>query len=219
MGSRVSKAPKNAGRRKVPLQGVCYRLQVWLNAQCASGREPRPTSVRSRCALELATEIGTQRALERVNPGKFQEYVLKAAKRRLEFLQEHAGTRKVQDWTNETLLPRIGGRKRLGQKFNSAKNPPSALKCELQWQTMDYAINMVQNATEEQLAVLVQDTAGFQAKRARTRIVHTDATAVWLKLRGEEPVVAPDHVLSRQQATRCQTHKFKQRAKYVKSEE
>ena len=154
-----------------------------------------------------------------MNPGKFQEYVLKAAKQRLEFLQEHAGTKKVQDWTNETLLPRIGGRKRHGQKFNPAKNPPSALKCELQWQTMDYAINMVQNATEDQLAVLVQDTAGFQAKRARTRIVHTDATAVWLKLRGEEPVVAPDHVLSRQQATRCQTNKFKQRAKYVKGEE
>ena len=72
--------------RKIPLQGVYHRLRVWLNFQHSRGLEPRPAKIRTRCELELATEIGTQRALQRVAPDKFQGYDLDAAKHRLQFL-------------------------------------------------------------------------------------------------------------------------------------
>ena len=87
-GARISKAPTDQGHPKVPLQEVYHRLKVWLNNQYSRGLEPRPSTILARCELELATEIGTQRALQRVAPNKFQEYVLEAAKHRLQALQE-----------------------------------------------------------------------------------------------------------------------------------
>ena len=53
--------------------------------------------------------------------------------------QAKRGTKDCQKWMSQTLLPAIGGRRRYDQKFNFARNPPSPLKCELQWGTVDYA--------------------------------------------------------------------------------
>ena len=64
MGSRISFQPKDQGNKKIPLQGVYHRLKVWLLLQSERGLEPRPSTVRTRCELELATEIGTQRVLQ-----------------------------------------------------------------------------------------------------------------------------------------------------------
>ena len=219
MGARISTAPKNQGHKKIPLQGVYYRVKVWFEHQYSLDFEPRPTTIRTRCELELATEIGTQRALERLKPELFQDYVLASATHRLQWLQAKRGTKTCQKWINERLLPAIGGRRRYGQKFNIDKNPPNALKCELQWQTVDYASWLVLNGNQEDLAPLVQDPEQFIASRHETLIVQTDATAVWVKLRGEEPRVIPETVLHNLQGLRAQTRRFRQRARHVTPEE
>ena len=109
MGCRISASPKDQGCRKVPLQGVYHRIRLWLAHQYSRGEEPRPTQVRLRCELELATEIGTQRALQKHRPALFQEYVLTAARARLQWLQNNRQGKQGRDWLNQTLLPRVGG--------------------------------------------------------------------------------------------------------------
>ena len=163
-----------------PFRGVYHRLKLYVEHQYSRGEEPRPTQLRLRCELELATEIGTQRALQKHRPALFQDYVLAAANHRLQWLQTHRAGKACRDWLNQTLLPRIGGRRRYGQKFNQEKNPPSELKCQLQWQTMDRMIHVVANGTVEDLKPLVQDPDLFIQHREKTAWIQTDATGVWV---------------------------------------
>ena len=218
-GARVSKDPKDQGTNKIPLQGVYYRIRKWLEHQFSRGEEPRPTQIRVRCELELATEVGTQRALQRLKPQLFQEKVLNSAIHRLQWLQTHRGGKDCQKWMNQTLLPAIGGRRRYGQKFNLQKNPPSQLKCQLQWQTMDRMIHLVTRGTVEDLEPMVQDPELFIQNKAATAWIQTDATGVWVKLRGEEPRVVPESVLHKLQAKRAQTARFRRRRAYMEPEE
>ena len=113
--------------------------------------------------------------------------MLEAAKARLAFLQDAgANYKRIQDWTNATLLPAIGGRLRGGQKFNQQKNPISQVKCEVQWAQQDHCIHLVANGSEEELGYHVQDPVWFQQNRRKTVWAQSDATALWVKLRGEE---------------------------------
>ena len=89
--------------------GVYHRLKLWLEHQYSRGEEPRPTQLRLRCELELATEIGTQRALQKHRPALFQDYVLAGAVHRPQWLQSHRAGEPCRDWMNNTLLPKIGG--------------------------------------------------------------------------------------------------------------
>ena len=212
MGCRISASPKDQGCRKVPLQGVYHRVRLWLAHQYSRGEEPRPTQVRLRCELELATEIGTQRALQKHRPALFQEYVLTAARDRLQWLQANRQGKQGRDWLNQTLLPRVGGRRRYGQKFNQDKNPANELKCQLQWQTFDRMIQLVANGSVEDLKPLVQDPELFIQNREKTAWIQTDATGVWVKLRGEEPRVIPEQVLLRLQKKRTMTSRFRRTA-------
>ena len=218
-GARISKTPTDQGCKKIPLQGVYHRIKVWLEHQYSRGEEPRPTQLRLRCELELATEIGTQRALQKHRPALFQDYVLAAANHRLQWLQTHRAGKACRDWLNQTLLPRVGGRRRYGQKFNQEKNPPSELKCQLQWQTMDRMIHVVASGTVEDLKPLVQDPDLFIQHREKTAWIQTDATGVWVKLRGEEPRVVPDAVLRKLQAKRAQTSRFRRTQACMEPEE
>ena len=138
MGARIRSTKPEEPCKKIPLQGVYHRLKVWLQSQYDHGQEPRLRSICCRCELELAQEIGVQRALQRVHPSAYQEYVLNAAKHRLQSLQQGRGSKKIQKWLNQTLMPSIGGRLRHGQKLSLQTNPPSELKCRLQWAQMDY---------------------------------------------------------------------------------
>ena len=218
-GARISKTPKDQGCKKIPLQGVYHRIKVWLEHQYSRGEEPRPTQLRLRCELELATEVGTQRALQKHRPALFQDYVLAAANHRLQWLQTHRAGKACRDWLNQTLLPRVGGRRRYGQKFNQVKNPPSELKCQLQWATMDRMIHVVASGTVDDLQALVQDPNLFIQNREKTALIQTDATGVWVKLRGEEPRVIPEAVLRRLQDRRCQKARFRRRQPCMEPEE
>ena len=218
-GARITRTPKDQGCPKIPLQGVYSRIRKWLEYQFSRGEEPRPTQIRLRCELELATEVGTQRVLQKHKPEIFQDYVLKAASHRLQWLQKNRAAKAGKDWLNQTLLPRIGGRRRYGQKFNQTKNPPSQLKCQLQWETMDRMIHLVSRGTSEELEGLVQDPELFIQNREKTALIQTDATGVWVKLRGEEPRAVPETMLRKLQQKRAQTSRFRRRAAYMEPEE
>ena len=197
MGARISKAKPGEPTRREPLRGVYHRMKNWLQRQYDNGQEPRTTTLRTRVELELSSEIGIQRALQRMRPRKFQEFVLDAAKYRLQQIQLNRGSKNVQEWIKRTLMPQCGGRHRSGQKFNLAPDPPSELKCRLQWAQSDYMTWLVLKGNSELLAPLVQNPELFIANRHQTLFAQTDATAVWLKLRGEEARVVPVDVLDK----------------------
>ena len=115
-------------------------------------------------------------------------------------------------------MPAVGGRLRHGQKFSLQANPPSQLKYQLQWATMDRMIWLVLNGTQEDLAPLVEDPEAFMAQRDQTLFAQTDATAVWIKLRGEESRVIPEDVLDGLAQVRCKKHNFQQAAGCTKEE-
>ena len=65
------------------------------------------------------------------------------------------------------------------------------------WDTADRFIHLVSRGIIEELQVHVSRPEEFQASRRETAVVVLDATAIWLKLRGEEKVyVCEDEVSS-----------------------
>ena len=133
MGSRIQQTDPKQACKSIPLQGVYHRVKLWLKHQYTYGFEPRKRSMVTRFELELASEIGVQRALERLKPDCFQAYVLNAAKYRLQGLQADKTSKSFKNWQNKTFLPAVGGRLRHGQNFCLTANPPSQLKCQIQW--------------------------------------------------------------------------------------
>ena len=97
MGCRVRQTNSKLACKSIPLQGVYHRVKLWFKHQCTHGFEPRKRSMVTRFELELATEIGVQRALERLKPDCFQAYVLNAAKYRL---QRHQADRASKSFKN-----------------------------------------------------------------------------------------------------------------------
>ena len=96
------------------------------------------------------------------------------------------------------VFPRIGATARTGQRVSSGgSSKVLEEKHALTWDSADRFIHLVSRGSIEELQVLVSRPEEFQASRHETAVVVLDATAIWLKLRGEEKVyVCEDEVTS-----------------------
>ena len=74
--------------------------------------------------------------------------------------------------------------------------------CQAQWQTTDYTYYVNQASDPEVLKTFVEDTASWAEHRTKTWLVESDATALWLRLSGQEGVVIPDTVLQKNTRSR-----------------
>ena len=91
---------------------------------------------------------------------------------------------------DEARVPIIGATPRAAQKqATSWDTECDERKAMLTWQTADRFIYEVAEGYVEQLFKYVGNPADFIERRKTTSIVVADATALWLKLRGEEKVL------------------------------
>ena len=98
---------------------------------------------------------------------------------------------KDQDkWLTQVVYPKIGATPRAAQKLSTSyETECDEVKAMLTWRTADRFIDEVAEGNVEQLFKYVGNPADFIERRKTTSVVVADATALWLKLRGEEKVL------------------------------
>ena len=105
---------------------------------------------------------------------------------------------------------RIGATARTGQRASSGgSGKVLEEKHSLTWDSADRFIHLVSRGSIEELQVLVSRPEEFQASRHETAVVVLDATAVWLKLRGEEKVYVSEDEVTSTEARKRLTKAFK----------
>ena len=93
-------------------------------------------------------------------------------------------------WLWKVVYPRIGATPRAAQKLaTSWEVELDERKAMLTWQAADRFIYEVATGSVEQLFKFVGNPAELIEQRKNTFIIVADATALWLKLRGEERVL------------------------------
>ena len=108
------------------------------------------------------------------------------------------------------VFPRIGATARTGQRVSSGgSSKVLEEKHALTWDSADRFIHLVSRGSIEELEVLVSDPAEFQASRHETAVVVLDATAIWLKLRGEEKVYVSEDEVASMEARKRLTKAYK----------
>ena len=108
------------------------------------------------------------------------------------------------------VFPRIGATARTGQRVSSgASSKVLEEKHALTWDSADRFIHLVSRGTHEELEILVSDPAEFIKRRHETAVVVLDATAIWLKLRGEEKVYVSEDEVAGMEARKRLSKAFK----------
>ncbi len=89
----------------------------------------------------------------------------------------------------KVVRPRIRATAGTGQKLSESKDKQlTSNKAARTWSTADRFLHLASRGTAEELQIFVADPETFIENRKKTAIVVIDATALWLKLRGEEAV-------------------------------
>ena len=99
-------------------------------------------------------------------------------------------SKRQKQWFSRHVLPSINGYTRMPSRLTDKQQHLDYNKRKTSWQTVDYFIDLVSRGTEEELSEYVFDTSTFVRDRKQTSFVVMDQAALWLKLRGEERVVA-----------------------------
>ena len=92
----------------------------------------------------------------------------------------------------------------MGQHLTAKDGPgkPDKALFLLGWQTMDRAIWLLRNGSDEQLQVVCRDPAQFRQNLPGMPIVQFDQSAIWIKLRGEEGQIVCDWETNQDQESR-----------------
>ena len=114
--------------------------------------------------------------------------------------------------------PRLSLRSK-GQKLSETKNKYlDGQKAKLTWATADRFQHIVARGGAQELSLFVGDPEGFAEQRKQTSLVVVDATALWLKLRGEEKVYL--HEFERQgKLSKAQVARLRKKFKETLAEE
>ena len=195
-GSRISKVPKDRACKKIPLQGIYWKTRLWLRKQSMAYAYPRPAQMLSQFKIFLMQELGIQSALQDIGHPAHQPWVFKACEQKLKMLTSDK-LRQIYNYQSGSLLPAIGARRRKGQKMNNEQGSGqyAEIHAKVQWQVTDYAFHLNQCCDPALLKPYIKDPAHWIENRASTWLVESDATAIWLRLSGQEGVILPDFQL------------------------
>ena len=146
-------------------------------------------TIATRLQHELECERDRQVVLDQHQSKDFKPFVLERCREKLAFFQVTRPSKKQERWMEKIVKPRLGATARVAQKLSqSADLKLDERKARLTWATADRVIHLVSRGTEDQLRLFVSEPEAFVERRASTSIVVCDATALWVKLRGEEKV-------------------------------
>ena len=189
LGKRMSNHVRGVATVVRPLDEVMERLERWMKQERQYRHEVRGKTIAMRIKYELEYERDRQLVLEQHQSEDFKPFVLEKCSEKLAFFQITRPSKRQERWVDEVVKPRIGATARGGQKLSqSADLKLDEKKAKLTWATADRAIHLVSRGTEDQLRIFVSEPEAFVERRASTSIVVCDATALWVKLRGEEKV-------------------------------
>jgi len=188
-GARVR--PDAAGQPSPmrPLERVMARLHQWFNQEREYRHEVRGKILNTRLKYELEYERDRELVLEQHKSPEHLPYVLQACQEKLSFFQILRASKRQEKWMAKVVRPRIRATARVAQKLSEGRDAElCSVKGKLTWATSDRMIHLVARGTEAELEMFVSDPRRFIENRQATSVVVVDATALWLKLRGEERV-------------------------------
>ena len=193
-----------------PLETVMHKLHQWFVGEREHRHEVREKTILTRLKYELEYERDKQLVLQQHEDDKFNPWALKAIEHRLSTFQITEQSRSQEDWFNTIVRPRIGATPRTGQCLSESVD--RGLKDEKHlttWATSDRFIHTVARGTAEDLRIHVSDPEGFIENREDTTVVVVDATALWLKLRGEEKTFISENERTSREARKRISRAFK----------
>ena len=175
------------------------RLKNWFDNERVHGHEVRKKTILTRLKFELEYEVDRQMDLEQHKSPEFCAFALRSSQTRLKTLSIVSTTRVQDKWYDAIVLPRIRATARCGQKVTSSSNRKVVEeRHQLSWATSDRFVHLAARGSTEELQLHVARPEEFVRDRAQTAVVVLDATAMWLKLRGDDRVYLSDDEQARQ---------------------
>ena len=209
-GARLRVAVPGVATKQRPLECVMHKLHQWFENERAHRHEVREKTILTRLKFELEYERDKQLVLEQQGSSVFNVEALEAIQKRLQTFQINNPSKTQETWFMKVVRPRIGATPRTGQKLS--ENVDRKLTDEKHlttWATSDRFIHLVSRGTVEDLRIHVANPEEFIEHREDTTVVVVDATALWLKLRGEERVFVSESERASQAARKRISRAFK----------
>jgi hypothetical protein len=189
-GARVQKDDEKSIIARIPLYTVYERIKAWIREERVHGHEIRLHMISQKMLFEMEYERDKQLVLQQHGSPLFNEKVLEAVRRKLSWWRVISPSDKQRSYVSKRVLPNLGATTRLPNRLTDKQARFDYNKCKTTWQTMDFFVDMVARGTVEELTQFVAHAEKFAEARRDTKIVVIDQTALWLKLRGDERVVA-----------------------------
>ena len=187
MGARIRETRTGISSKQSPLEGVMARLKKWFDEERAHGHEVRNSTINTRLKFELEYEVDKQLVLQEHKSENFCAHALRASQRRLTKFAITCPSKQQEWWCDHYVYPRIGATARTGQKLSEQHNRKDLYeKHQLTWATSDRFIHLVARGTSDELLTHISRPEEFIEHRHETAVIVVDATAMWLKLRGED---------------------------------
>ena len=192
-GARLSTVKPGEVTAKRPLEGVMSRLEKWFKLERQYGHEVRRKTIIQRLKVELEYERDLHQVYKETGNEKYNPKTLERAIARLNTFRVSEMVCKDSRWFDEHVLQRIKAHGRAGQRCHENKGRLlNDNKAKLTWATADRCIHLIARSklphVQEELHKYVRDPAEFGENSENTSVVAVDATALWVKLRGEEKV-------------------------------
>ena len=209
-GARLRVNVPGVSTKQRPLEAVMHRFKNWFDEERQHRHECREKTLLTRLKFELEYERDKQLVLREQESDKFLPWALESCQKRLSEFKIVQVEKNQKDWFDKIVCPRVGATARHGQILHESVNREEMDEKHLTtWATADRFIYLVARGTVEELRIHVSRPEEFIKNRKNTSIVVVDATAVWLKLRGEERVFVSESEKTSEQARQRLNKAFK----------
>ena len=172
-----------------PLAEVYKRVKCWVKMEREHGHEVRTRIFSQRLLFELECERDRQLVLQEHNSKHFKSKTLEFCREKLSFMRVLSPSKRQINYVAD-VLAKIGSSCNAPRRLSDKQARFDYTKCKMSWQTVDFFIELASKGSSAELAEFVARPDEFQERRESTSFVVMDQTALWLKLRGEERVIA-----------------------------
>ena len=135
--------------------------------------------ITERTKYELDYERDRQEVLQQQGSPYFQPRILQECTNKLDFIHLKNPSKRQVRFFDRVVKPFIGAHGRKPQRLSNTPVELDSSKALLSFASIDRALWLVANGSEEDLSVFVADPKEFISRRKETAIVVIDETAIW----------------------------------------
>ena len=190
LGARICRKSRETATLLRPLAKVFEQVKKWLNNERTHGHEVRTKTITQQLMYQLEYERDKQLVLQQHASPHFFEPTLRACQRKLAYIQVNRVGKKQKRWISNVAFPNIGASTRAPNRLSDKNISFDNIKAKATWETCDFFVDLVSRGEPAEFAEFVSNPEEFCEHRTETSFVVMDQTALWLKLRGEEQVIA-----------------------------